>query len=280
MLRWFGADDERTLAIWSSEIRPGDVIVVPASYGGCDRWGWTGRGEGVVSDLALGSAARLRSPKIGVRFHPRLVAEVAWDAIAGLLAELSDDPRRLREELQDSNSVPEEWRKELEQIVRGSEEITTYVEDRPDLGLVLTGRREKANRKFDQPCTEGELGNFGDDSSSLAVHSRKVTAKTKDFSERAGLNEPVRRALEFAAQMHDSGKGDRRFQFYLRNGSDGGEILAKSKRRVIPAIERRIGSIPGSLTVGGMRLYRFASLWGIPGLRLTTVRWIANLLCG
>ena len=38
--RWAGADDPRTGLVNAAKLRPGDVLVVPADYGGCDEYGW------------------------------------------------------------------------------------------------------------------------------------------------------------------------------------------------------------------------------------------------
>jgi CRISPR-associated endonuclease/helicase Cas3 len=49
-LRWLGMDEGAEL-VRASEIRPGDVLVVPADYGGCDAWGWAPASAEPVSDL-------------------------------------------------------------------------------------------------------------------------------------------------------------------------------------------------------------------------------------
>ena len=55
-LRWRGGEDERTELVGPDEILPGDTLIVPASYGGCDRFGWDPLAVGVVSDVADGCA--------------------------------------------------------------------------------------------------------------------------------------------------------------------------------------------------------------------------------
>jgi CRISPR-associated endonuclease/helicase Cas3 len=50
--RYAGGDSERTGVVKTSELQNGDLIVVPASYGGCDRWGWSPGSSKPVIDVA------------------------------------------------------------------------------------------------------------------------------------------------------------------------------------------------------------------------------------
>ncbi|MFL5341197.1 MAG: type I-U CRISPR-associated helicase/endonuclease Cas3, partial [Gemmataceae bacterium] len=51
-LRWQGPDDEDTRVIRAADIRPGDTIVVPCSYGGADEFGWNPADRNAVADVA------------------------------------------------------------------------------------------------------------------------------------------------------------------------------------------------------------------------------------
>lgn len=64
VLRWLGAEDGAEL-VRARDIRPGDVLVVPAAYGGCDTWGWAPAATEPVVDL--GDAAW--SQKRGYSVH-------------------------------------------------------------------------------------------------------------------------------------------------------------------------------------------------------------------
>src|SRR5690606_38697315 len=52
VLRWRGTAESSEL-IYAREIRAGDVLVVPAADGGCDRWGWNPASDAEVVDLGL-----------------------------------------------------------------------------------------------------------------------------------------------------------------------------------------------------------------------------------
>ena len=229
VLRWRGTDDEDTKVIWEREIRPGDVIIVPASYGGCDEWGWTGQRSSVAADRGLQAASQLKTRRIALRLHPNLFEPEDWKRIEPLLEKHYDDPETLRAELADV--LKDDWLQELNAIER-LEGLTPYIENRPAAGLILTGRRAVSRQSMVEPSTESDqAGSFSRNEVSLREHTAHVVTKTHLFADRAGLSGSVRHALSFAARFHDLGKGDRRFQLLLGNGDSGSKILAKSPGR-------------------------------------------------
>src|SRR5687767_13689465 len=50
-LRWAGPDAGETRVIDPAELLPGDTIVVPSTYGGCDRFGWNPASTEPVTDV-------------------------------------------------------------------------------------------------------------------------------------------------------------------------------------------------------------------------------------
>jgi CRISPR-associated endonuclease/helicase Cas3 len=56
-LRWRGEDDEMTELVEAGDLRPGDLIVVPSTFGGCDKFGWAPGDRRSVEDLADAAAA-------------------------------------------------------------------------------------------------------------------------------------------------------------------------------------------------------------------------------
>jgi CRISPR-associated endonuclease/helicase Cas3 len=55
-LRWRGIEDSDLME--ARQLRPGDTIVVPASYGGCDGYGWNPASSDPVVDLGDAVGAR------------------------------------------------------------------------------------------------------------------------------------------------------------------------------------------------------------------------------
>jgi CRISPR-associated endonuclease/helicase Cas3 len=237
VLRWLGPEDKRTDVVNASEIRAGDLVVVPASYGGCDEWGWTGKNNPAGRDVAEVAAVSLRAAEIAIRLHPSLFP-AEWSAIRPLLEKLGDDAEQLRHELLDLDILPAL----LDAFAPRTAEVAfLYMEDEPGQGLVLMGRRSKKGRVAEPSTESDQAGNSADQPVSLADHTRAVTNQVTEFGERTGFARPVLHALKFAADLHDSGKGDRRFQDCLRNGVGGTEILAKSKpQRLGPTYARAL----------------------------------------
>lgn len=120
--RWAGVDDPRTRCVSPDELRPGDVLVVPADYGGCDEFGWAPTSDGQsadsasddhvnrVADVADAAARPFRSRRHAVRVARDVVtSDGEWDRICetfsdhGLLA--SDLVERLLDALPADSSL-------------------------------------------------------------------------------------------------------------------------------------------------------------------------------
>jgi CRISPR-associated endonuclease/helicase Cas3 len=72
VLRWRGLDEDTRL-IRSHELRPGDVIIVPAQRGGADQWGWAPTEGAPVEDHARRANEEQRR-RIIVRLHRDVLA--------------------------------------------------------------------------------------------------------------------------------------------------------------------------------------------------------------
>ena len=72
-LRWAGPDSERTGVVSPDEVSPGDTLLLPAVYGGCDDFGWAPESRARVADLADRAAEPYRKRTFAVRLHPDLL---------------------------------------------------------------------------------------------------------------------------------------------------------------------------------------------------------------
>jgi CRISPR-associated endonuclease/helicase Cas3 len=135
--RWAGEDSEHTGVVRARELKNGDLIVVPAEYGGCDEWGWSPRSNRPVIDVADGAARPYRRRRFAVRVTPSLVlqefanqAAEGRPSVADPLRVAHDLLRTLAEHREDRVSVlleavrgvdlPDQLRANLDALARRS----------------------------------------------------------------------------------------------------------------------------------------------------------------
>ncbi len=92
ILRYRG-DVPETRPISANAIRPGDLIVVPAAYGGCDQWGWNPTSDKQVMDVAEVAARPYRARRAAVRVSPELIRQ--WEGREEGEAPFREAPLRL-----------------------------------------------------------------------------------------------------------------------------------------------------------------------------------------
>jgi CRISPR-associated endonuclease/helicase Cas3 len=258
VFRWAG-DDDRSTWIGAEEIRSGDTIVVPATYGGVDQYGWNPDCAETAEDVAGRAAAPFAGRTFAVRVGPGLLSTDApvddaeerrrwiWrreQRLADVLAATDRrNWRRLREAL-DGLDLPDAMRANLKRLdqARGGVEVHTDLygndEGRPR-GVVLVaslGLRETLADETAVAATEDDVaGSMPGFAQALGDHAEEVAAMTKLFAARAGLPEAVVADLGLAGRFHDAGKADPRFQALLAYGDplggDTDRVLAKSARR-------------------------------------------------
>lgn len=260
VIRWRGPDDPQVIsdpaALRPGALRPGDVIVIPASTGG-----WTALG-----DLALGAdgkpvldwgdrAFRALRAKAILRLHPELIAlwPVSEDTktavrslIAGAAQRLEEDADGFVVELRDilrgiaGDSVPPAWSwlPEVAASLANDPKLSRNVlmhpfgGSNPLGGLILRGtlRLSAQIERPDMFSDEHDSTASGTVAVPLAQHLSGVAAFTRRFADGVGLPEPLTAVFELAGRLHDLGKADPRFQGLLRGGQrfSAGEVLAKS----------------------------------------------------
>jgi CRISPR-associated endonuclease/helicase Cas3 len=107
-LRWRGAEDERTALVAPHDLAPGDLLIVPSAYGGCDEFGWSPGSEADVEDLAARAAEAFEGRRAALRLHPKLLGEECWKSIVSVLVERTEESVKaivaaLRSELADKD---------------------------------------------------------------------------------------------------------------------------------------------------------------------------------
>lgn len=281
--RWTG-DDKGSETIFPSGLAPGDLIVVPASYGGCDKWGWNPKSGVAVMDRGDAAAQPHAARRYAVRLTPVLLAqgdladreaagaaapdareiaaaEAEWEArLSDIVAE-RDDARSIVDALL-ALPAPDSICVQLERLTRtkrrrGRPLVSRfpYATDGADRrrGLVLLASLgiedslEAPNAA--EPWTEDdEIGSTTGHAQSLAAHTAQVQEVVASFAQRAGLSNELAHDLATAALLHDVGKADPRFQSWLTGGSpfgwDENNLLAKSGTTALPKLARTMAGLP------------------------------------
>ena len=194
MLWWKGADESRVIE--AKSIRPGMTIVVPSTYGGCDEWGWNPASVAAVKDIGDKVKLLMKRPVL------RIGAELAeqW-GYAELAAQLRDEDADWREALAKASVVDHEIGKIVLELRRSAKLV-------PELALV-------GQMVFDQGSARSSHTGA---ERLLTDHLRDCRRIAEGFA--AALSDPeIREHVIRAAEVHDIGKADPRFQAWLRGGN-------------------------------------------------------------
>ena len=246
--RWAGVGERTTGIVHASDLRPGDLVVVPAGYGGCDAFGWAPDSSAPVFDVADESAKPYWGRRCAVRITPDVVTEsVDWVLVSALLADETLSPVDIVDSLLASlpaRSLDEEDSRDVKEFLealRGSKgqiEIHfPYGTDR-GRGAVLVAERGTgldAPVHSPLPATESDhLSVTSVRAVPLDEHGGTVGDFAERFARQLGLGPELARDLWLAGFLHDAGKADPRFQTMLAGGGlwnrPDGPVLAKSAR--------------------------------------------------
>lgn len=224
---WRGSKESQIIGS-PNELRPGDTVVLPFSAGGWKDLGHIPEAFPETIDIAE-TAFQSARDRAALRLHPSLRGRLpASEAVTGLLAGIADpdeslthlEIRRLLNQI--ANEVESDHIEFGETCRRlANPRFGLLRETYPDQrGEVLTTRRrlETARAWFMPTTDEGD-----DDRSrtmreqpiSLDDHTRHVCDATVRTAKALPLDE-LKDAYSLAAEWHDLGKADERFQAMLR----------------------------------------------------------------
>ena len=287
VLRWRGSEtSQEDVTNSPADIRPGDVIAIPATHPGAqDRLGDLPL-EASTSPATLDvgdSAHRTARAKPILRLYPALVD--AWPdgvtakaAARSLLSELrqrheddareiADEVRGLLAELAQAEALPEGWSwlpqaaKELSDEFRTVAALRRACRFVGDRSLILAGHRrikalaqqEAASFSDEDDATASGISHQDGKPVPLRTHLPGVEAFARSHAVGCGLPDELTDAVARAGLLHDLGKADPRFQAMLRGGSPWvtGEILAKSAEMPKAATARRRVRAAAGYPAGG-----------------------------
>lgn len=252
-VRWRGRDDVAVLRD-AADLRPGDLLVLPAS-----QQGWAelaSLGSNPVPDWGDRAQAMMRGKAL-LRLHPEVLKQ--WtesEALDRIRALAESGPRRLEDDdpealAQDLRSALADWstclesprwdwlRSIIDSLVK-DKKLAKGISAHPTGGLVISGTRrfqleaQEVTRFSDEDDTASS-GNFR----SLLVepmkdgksHLEGVADYAALHARLCGLTADLQEILEAAGRGHDLGKADPRFQAWLKGGNPWarGPLLAKSE---------------------------------------------------
>lgn len=245
-LRWRGKDNEKTQLITAGELSPGDLIIVPSTYGGCDTFGWDADSEVPVEDIADEAGALFQRRYAAVRLHealwPKSGSSTPWAQVRSEIADTYEEGTRsvinaLLAIVEPSSNIGKQLSALNTAKRLDRRPVAPYdAEDaETPAGLILIAPKglPEAPTTEDPPdaiSETDESGSFARSSSPLSLHVDAVETMVSRFAKSAGLPPRIVEALAFAARHHDDGKADPRFQAWLRGDGPETELLAKSGR--------------------------------------------------
>jgi CRISPR-associated endonuclease/helicase Cas3 len=263
---WRGAGTSELLNK-PSEIRPGDTLVLRAQDGGWNALGHvpnaptdppTNPENSASVDCAEKGHAAMRRRAV-VRVHPAVWQCGEKNTPRALLLDWSRDPdcewnqdelkAQLMAVAREIDETDDSMRQRLQHLGEGKERIE--VEAYPDgCGVVLSNHTPFLADTPSETTVFRSADDGPDDPlldrsepQTLSNHTADVTLLVRQFALELGLA-PFSQALESAANLHDWGKADPRFQALLVGGivaaaPSGDALLAKSVRIPVSALARK-----------------------------------------
>ena len=252
-LRWLGSKNSGTGPVTAGQVRPGDTIVVPATRGGCDRYGWDERSKDVVDDLGM-EADLIHRHLLTFRFGGPYMSQAcpdAKDGIEKMSVDLAgEDPATILDALSEIGGIPEAWSRALKTVRDANSKgrrkygnATAETTSAEGGQTAIAGIQIKLGRAWARqvigamhPCHPASrtpaTGEYGQGSSStdeeaeggrsggtkrplLADHCRGVARFASKFCRLIGMDEKISEDIILAAKLHDAGKAERRVQAFL-----------------------------------------------------------------
>ncbi len=257
--RWTG-DDDGSRWVGPSELRPGDTIVVPATFGGVDEFGWNPASGEAATDVADIAAEPYAGKYFAVRVAPGLVPPATSQRLSEVLANTQNRGwRDVRDALLDLD-LGDETRERLARLdmARRNNRVTIFYDlyetnqssaGQP-AGVALVAPFGVSNGDVSedgpQPTTEDDAsGSMQGVAVALERHGQDVADLARKFARAAGLPLSLIEDIAIAGYLHDVGKADPRFQALLAYGDPLGPdpdlVLAKSSMHNVHVSTQRVG---------------------------------------
>jgi len=225
VLWWRCASD--AAVVQPADVTPGSTVVVPCTYGGCDRFGWNPTSVEAVSDIA---------DAVAYEGGGRLVMRL--DALSKVLSSVDGaEPKEAADDLKKWAAGEEDAPTPADALSRLSRAANLPGWLRGLASALASDRRCRAVETRGIYAVVGRRGSSedfstGEDESSLSEplplsdHSAGVRDYAGRFAKAVGLTEPMVSDIALAGWLHDVGKADPRFQVWLHGGDEVSAALA------------------------------------------------------
>ena len=258
-VRWRGAGRELDEIASTGDIRPGDTLVVDPSRGGLHAQTWDPAAEGEVPDLGDAAQAAHRR-RVTLRLDKRVPSPIQYSAAPPTPGDALDpdspvrDPRsRIPEwlETEVARWTPDEaqadavvdWRNVMERLmIRGFESVLVHgdASDGEEYYVLVERNRRTRGPVVDPAVLDGSDDDASrtDSAVTLRRHLAGVAARVTRIGQSLGLPSPLVDDLRLAAEYHDIGKIDRRFQAQLVGGEVALAMLDEPLAKSVPGTPR------------------------------------------
>ncbi len=265
---WQG-DNSRVIR--AKDLRPGQTIAVPSTYGGIAHGNWAPASGVPVRDVAELAALR-QGRRATLRLHPAVVAslfgaEVTAPTPAPSDSETPNDREVVDKWLQSrSTGATDDGLHDLLEGLRGGpkslrvERLPQGLDEDTNEYFLVAGKRRASRTEEgsvdERGTTDGTSSSFTGVEVTLSDHLTGVAETVSGFAERLGLSDDLVADLRLAGEWHDAGKADVRFQRWLHGGSEFKALaqaapLAKSATRISGRLAMRLARERAEYPIGG-----------------------------
>lgn len=243
---WRGRDETDVIRD-PSNVRPGDIIVLPAATEGWHCFGDLLARHGRMPVFDWGDRAHFAARgKATLRLHPSVLEqwpdfetrpallELATHASADFEVDPDSLPSLLRNVLaMVAEDVSAGWLQPIAKILAADPALRKSVIPHPSgKGIIIVGRRRVPGvaESHDSFNDEDDSSSSGTVRVDLETHSDGVADFARRFATGCDLSPEIVGAMSCAGELHDLGKADPRFQTLLRGGNlwVRDKLLAKS----------------------------------------------------
>lgn len=226
--RWEGFGQDLTEIKNVRDIRPGDILLVHPEKGGIRSGTWDPEANETVADL--GDRAQWEHGRRGtLRLDPQLPCIEAPPRPDVDGVETDSTTKRIRDwlqELRDKEAGTENWLAEAaEELGQGCRRDLISSVKAGDYYVLSQTSGSQRSRAAGKPKVDSEILDGSDPANSLigtgmtlGHHLKGVAKRATEFADRLRLPQVLRDDIRLAAEFHDIGKVDPRFQSLLVGG--------------------------------------------------------------